>query len=134
MRVRVLVSLLAALLISVAAVAQQAGVAIDPYAEPSATAAQTEQPIQTEPMAQTPVYHVNVVERVAKAVDYRDHLGSTTTGVLSYSVYHSWREQPFSPATPFASRPTLPRPHSGGRPTSSVVANPVMCFRPIAPG
>jgi len=75
MRSRFLVFILAAMLTSIAAFAQQ------PTSDPAQTTvapppSQTDQQIQTEPMAETPVYHVNVVERVARAVDYRGR-GST---------------------------------------------------------
>jgi outer membrane protein OmpA-like peptidoglycan-associated protein len=84
MRFRVLVSLLAAMLLSVAAFGQQPATVIEYYpAQQNTTipAPPADQPIQTEPMAQTPVYHVNVVERVAKAVDYRDRGGSTEVAI-----------------------------------------------------
>jgi len=76
MRFTALISLLAAMLLSIAAVAQQPAAAADPYPSQQSVPS-ADQTIQTEPMAQTPVYHVNVVERIAKAVDYRDRGGST---------------------------------------------------------
>jgi outer membrane protein OmpA-like peptidoglycan-associated protein len=84
MRFRVYVSLLAAvLLLSVAAFAQQA--ATDSYSAQQ-TVPPADQTIQTEPMAQTPVFRVNVVERIAKAVDYRDRGGTTQVGIRGTSL------------------------------------------------
>jgi outer membrane protein OmpA-like peptidoglycan-associated protein len=42
---------------------------------------QNQQNIQTEPMAQTPTYTVNVVSRTIEAVNYRDRGGSTQIGM-----------------------------------------------------
>ncbi len=72
MRSRLLSFLLAAVLTSIAALAQPS------TSDPAQTSvapppSQTDQQIQTEPMAETPVYRVNVVERTARAVDYRGH-------------------------------------------------------------
>jgi len=84
MRFTALVSMLAAMLLSVAAMAQQPAAATDPYSRQNVPPA--EQTIRTEPMADTPVYHVNVVERIARAVDYRERGGSTEVEMRGTSL------------------------------------------------
>lgn len=50
-----------------------------PAADQNSTATQDQQKV--EPMDQTPTYKVNVVERTAQAVDYRDRGGTTTVNI-----------------------------------------------------
>ncbi len=77
MRFSILLSLLA--LLGTAAVAQQQpSVHIQ---QPDDYTIQNDHAIQTEPMAQTPVYRVNVVERTTRAVDYRYRGGSTKVDI-----------------------------------------------------
>src|SRR5690348_5261480 len=52
-----------------------------PAADQSSTATQDQQNTRVEPMDQTPTYKVNVVERTAQAVDYRDRGGTTTVNI-----------------------------------------------------
>ena len=76
MRFPLLLSLLA--LLGTVAVAQQPDPAAAPAQDNAVQIHQSgDQTIYTEPMAQTPVYRVNVVERTARAVDYRYRGGST---------------------------------------------------------